>query len=115
MNVPAATYPAYICCNLGHAASEEGETMVAYLIAAITEVTDPERFAEYRRGIGANVAAFGGKYVTGRARPEVLEGDWQPLGITVVEFESAARIHEWYESAEYQALLKVREGAAEHG
>jgi len=86
--------------------------MATYLIAAITDVTDPERFAEYLRGIGASGAADGGTYVTGRARPEVLEGDWQPLGITVVEFESAARIHEWYASAEYQRLLKVREGAA---
>jgi len=35
--------------------------------------------------------------------------------VTVVEFESAARIREWYESADYQELLRVREGAARVG
>jgi uncharacterized protein (DUF1330 family) len=89
--------------------------MATYLIAAITAVTDPERFAVYRRGVGATIAAYGGTYVTGRGTPERLEGEWQPLGITVVEFESAARIREWYESAEYQELLRMRKGAASVG
>lgn len=42
---------------------------------------------------------------------ERLEGDWQPFGITVVEFESAERIRDWYNSATYQQLIRVREGA----
>ncbi len=50
--------------------------MAAYVIAAITAVSDPERFAAYRRGVGASVAAYGGKYVTGRGTPERLEGEW---------------------------------------
>ena len=85
--------------------------MAAYLIATIHAITDPERFSEYRRHVGASIAEYDGKYVTGHHPVERLEGDWQPFGITVVEFESAERIREWYNSDTYQELLRIREGA----
>ncbi len=85
--------------------------MAAYLIATIHEITDTERFAEYRRHVGATITEYGGKYVTGHHPVERLEGDWQPFGITVVEFESAERIREWYNSDRYRELIRVREGA----
>ncbi|HVC83560.1 MAG TPA: DUF1330 domain-containing protein [Chloroflexota bacterium] len=87
--------------------------MAAYLIVAIKEISDSERFAEYRRRVGATLEAYGGKYVTGRGTVETLEGNWQPVGLTVVEFANAERIHAWYESAAYQELTPLREGAAE--
>ena len=86
--------------------------MAAYLIVAIKEISDAERFAEYRRRVGATLEAYGGRYVTGRGPVEALEGEWQPLGITVVEFANAERIHAWYNSAAYQALTPLRAGAA---
>jgi len=89
-----------------------GRDMAAYLIVAIKEISDPERFAEYRRRVGATLDAYGGKYVTGRGPVEALEGDWQPVGLTVVEFADTERIHEWYDSSAYQALTPLREGAA---
>jgi len=49
--------------------------------------------------------------VTGYHPVERLEGDWQPFGITVVEFESAERIREWYTSDRYRELIRMREGA----
>jgi len=35
-------------------------------------------------------------------RTEVLEGDWQPKRIVVLEFESLARAHQWWDSPEYR-------------
>ncbi len=84
--------------------------MAAYLIVAIKEISDPERFTEYRRRVGATLDALGGRYVTGRGPVEVLEGTCQPVGITVVEFADAERIHAWYDSAAYQELTPLREG-----
>ena len=86
--------------------------MAAYLIVAIKEIADQERFADYRRRVGATLDAYGGKYVTGCGPVEALEGDWQPAGLTVVEFANAERIHEWYDSAAYQELTPLRAGAA---
>jgi len=52
--------------------------MPAYLISNI-EVTDPAAYEEYKKGVGATVAAYGGRSLV---RPggtmEVLEGDWAP-------------------------------------
>jgi uncharacterized protein (DUF1330 family) len=41
----------------------------------------------------------------------VLEGDWNPNRVVIVEFPSLATIRDWYESDEYKEARAVREGA----
>ncbi|MCH7491425.1 MAG: DUF1330 domain-containing protein [Gemmatimonadetes bacterium] len=43
---------------------------------------------------------------------EVIEGDWDPHRIIVLEFESVARAKEWYSSPEYAPALAIRLKAA---
>ena len=38
----------------------------------------------------------------------MLEGDWNPQRLVIVEFESMKRFHEWYNSPEYAPLKQVR-------
>jgi uncharacterized protein (DUF1330 family) len=38
----------------------------------------------------------------------VLEGDWRPNRIIVIEFESVDQAKRWYHSREYQAALPGR-------
>jgi len=42
----------------------------------------------------------------------VLEGDWEPTRLVVLEFEDLDAVKRWYDSPEYQAAKKLREGAA---
>jgi uncharacterized protein (DUF1330 family) len=41
----------------------------------------------------------------------VLEGDWRPRTIIVVEFPSAEQAQAWYRSPEYASALAVRDEA----
>ena len=43
---------------------------------------------------------------------EVLEGDWNPQRLVILEFESMERFHEWYNSLEYAPLKQLRREAA---
>jgi uncharacterized protein (DUF1330 family) len=45
-------------------------------------------------------------------RVETLEGDWQPEGITVLEFPSVERVKEWYDSPEYAEFKALRHRSA---
>jgi uncharacterized protein (DUF1330 family) len=40
----------------------------------------------------------------------VLEGDWQPTRLVVVEFPDLEAAKAFYESEEYRAAMKLREG-----
>jgi len=59
--------------------------MTAYLIADV-DVTDPSHFEEYNRDVPATEARYGGKYLGRGGATKVLEGDWQPHRLVIVEF-----------------------------
>jgi uncharacterized protein (DUF1330 family) len=81
--------------------------MPAYVIANI-EVTDPDGYRAYAERVGATIAAHGGRYLARAGRSDVLEGDWQPARLVILEFPSIDAAHAWYASAEYAELRKVR-------
>lgn len=85
--------------------------MAAYVIAEI-DVTDPVGYEEYRRLGPPTVAAYGGKFVVRGGKVEVLEGDWAPKRLVVLEFESAERAKKWWASKEYSAAKQVRQKSA---
>ena len=85
--------------------------MAAYVIAEI-EVVDPAGYDEYRKGVPATIAAYGGRFLVRGGAVETREGGWAPKRIVVLEFESVARARAWYESPEYRPLLQLRERAA---
>ena len=50
---------------------------------------------------------------TSRAgKAEVLEGDWEPHRLVILEFESMGRVREWYDSPEYAPLKQLRDEVA---
>jgi len=85
--------------------------MTAYLVADI-EVTDPDAYAEYRRTVGASIAAFGGRFLARGGRTETLEGTWLPKRLVIVEFPSMERLQAWYASPEYAPALALRQRAS---
>ena len=85
--------------------------MTAFLIADI-EVTDPVGFDEYKRLANDTITAYGGKYVVRGGDFEVLEGDWSPKRIVILEFPSMSSLKAWYDSPEYAPLKRIREMSA---
>jgi uncharacterized protein (DUF1330 family) len=85
--------------------------MSAYVIVE-TDVTDPERYEQYKTAAPATIAAAGGRYLARGGDLAVLEGDWQPSRLVVLEFEDLAAAKSWHESQAYQQVRRLREGAA---
>jgi len=76
------------------------------------EVTDPERYEEYKVKAAASIVAAGGRYLVRGGAVEVLEGE-APAGRTVVlEFPTMQAALAWYRSDQYTAVRSIREGAA---
>ena len=82
--------------------------MPAFIFANIQSVTNPARFTEYQGKAGATVAQYGGKILGGGSKIEIADGDWLPVGVVALEFESLAKAKEWYNSPEYQAVIGGR-------
>jgi uncharacterized protein (DUF1330 family) len=85
--------------------------MPAYLIVE-TDITDPVQYEEYKAASPGAIAAHGGRFVVRGGETAVLEGDWSPKRLVVVEFDDLEAAKRFYESPEYQAAMKLREGAA---
>src|SRR5579875_1237724 len=85
--------------------------MSAYVIVE-TDITDPERYARYMAATPAAIAAAGGRFLARGGEVAVLEGDWEPSRLVVIEFEDLAAAKRFYASEAYQAAKELREGAA---
>jgi len=85
--------------------------MPAYLIVE-TDITDPELYEQYKAASPGAIEAGGGRFVVRGGEMAVLEGDWQPKRLVVVEFPDLEAAKRFYDSPEYQAAKALREGAA---
>jgi uncharacterized protein (DUF1330 family) len=81
--------------------------MSAYVIVEVN-VTDPQLFAEYAKGVPATIAAYGGKYLVRGGTVDEKEGGWTPKRVVVLEFPTLEQARKWYHSAEYKPLLEMR-------
>lgn len=85
--------------------------MPAYVFANI-EVTDPVLYEEYRKGVPATIAQYGGRFVARGGAVEGLEGGYAPKRVVILEFPSVERAKAWWDSPEYQPLRVLRQRAS---
>ncbi len=85
--------------------------MSAYLIADV-EVHDQNVYAEYRRQVLPLIQKHGGRFIVRGGAFEVLEGEWKPQRLVIIEFPDMAALNAWYSSPDYQPLIALRRGAA---
>lgn len=85
--------------------------MSAYIIVEI-DIVDPVGYEEYKKLASASVLKYGGKYIVRGGATEVLEGDWKPKRIVVLEFESMQRAKDWLNCEEYKEPRKMRHRTA---
>jgi uncharacterized protein (DUF1330 family) len=72
---------------------------------------NPDRTAmrPYAEQVQPTMAACGGRYRRGLAhRIEVLEGDWHPRALGMLEFPTFEQAQAWYQSPEYAPLKPIR-------
>ena len=85
--------------------------MAAYLIADV-DIKDAAMFEEYRRDVPATEERYGGRYLGRGGETKVLEGDWEPHRLVVIEFPDMASLMGWYNSPEYARLIEIRKRCA---
>ena len=85
--------------------------MPAYVIVE-TDVHDPGQYERYKAASPAAVHAGGGRFVVRGGELAVLEGDWGPSRLVVLEFPDLEAAKRWYDSPEYAEARRLREGAA---
>jgi uncharacterized protein (DUF1330 family) len=93
------------------AAGDQTHRMPAYVIAE-TEIHDPEQYGRYTAAVPETLAAYGGRFAVRGGELTVLEGDWQPARLVMLEFDDLEAVRRWFESPEYQEVKRLREGAA---
>ena len=84
----------------------------AYIIANV-EVTNPTQYEEYKKWSTEAMKAHGAEVCVRGGKVEVLEGDWHPARLVVVEFPSAAAAREWWNSPEYSEAKRIRQATSE--
>ena len=82
--------------------------MSAIMISDIT-VLNEEAFQTYRSRAAKVIEQFGGRYLARNGEVRVLEGQWKPKALVVVEFPSLEQAEAWYRSPEYAYALEVRD------
>ncbi len=84
--------------------------MAAYVVVDV-ERTDLERAARYSEMSGPSVERHGGRFLARGGALDVLEGDWEPERLVVIEFASTDAARAWFDSDDYREARAVREGA----
>ena len=84
----------------------------AYVVGQMT-VKNEMKWAEYRGQVLATLKPFGGELVFRGHQVKALSGECPHADIVVIRFASLADADGWHNSAAYQALIPVREEAAD--
>jgi uncharacterized protein (DUF1330 family) len=84
--------------------------MAAYLMAdVLPEDLEAYRASGYLEAAVATAEAFGGVYRARGGETIVLEGDWEPERMVIIEFPSMDQLLAWYSSPGYQEWAPVRQ------
>jgi len=86
---------------------------MATFFIATSRIKDPQKFADYGSRAGATFAPFGGELVIRGKAGETIVGGSDHQAVGVVRFTDSAALNAWYHSADYQALIPLRDEAAE--
>lgn len=86
--------------------------MAAYIVVEI-DVKDPAVFEEYKKLSPATIKQYGGKYLARGGATEVLEGEWKPKRLVILQFDSMDQARTWYNSPEYTHAKEFRQRSSE--
>lgn len=84
----------------------------AYVVGQVT-VKDEGKWAKYRNQVPTTIAQWGGELVFRGKQVAALAGNSPHSDIVVIRFPNISAVHEWYASALYQAIIPLRQEAAD--
>jgi len=84
----------------------------AYAIGHIT-VKDPAKWAEYRSQVPGTLAPWGAELLLRGKLAKVFSGTYAHTDTVAIRFPDLAAAQGWHGSAAYQALIPLRQQAAD--
>ncbi|MBA2778515.1 DUF1330 domain-containing protein [Billgrantia kenyensis] len=84
----------------------------AYVVGQVT-VHDPERWLEYVARVPETLSGWGGEIIMRGQRTAMLAGQPGHPNIVMLRFPDIRAVEQWYASPEYQALVPLRDAAAQ--
>ncbi len=82
--------------------------MAAFVIFDV-DINDFERYRDFMSGVKPAIESSGGKYLARGGAHKVVEGDWEPRRIVLLEFPSMEKAEEFYHGDLYQELKSIRD------
>jgi uncharacterized protein (DUF1330 family) len=83
----------------------------AYIVADV-KWSDPVKIEEYSRLAYPTLVAVGGKILAATDQPEIIEGEWRPGILVLVEFPTTEDARKWLDSPEYRPAREIRHQSA---
>lgn len=84
----------------------------AYIVGSIT-IKDLAKWSEYCSRVPATLAPWQAEIVFRGKRAAILSGESPHTDIVVIRFPDIAAVNAWHASAAYQALIPLRQQAAD--
>lgn len=89
----------------------ENQTGRAFCLFDNLDITDYAKLEEYKQKVFPVVTKFGGKYSVASERIRVVEGNWKPRYLVMIEFPNFDQANLWYDSEEYRELKELRKSS----
>ncbi len=86
--------------------------MTAFFIATV-QVKDTEKFQDYAARAAVTFQAHGGEMIMRGRSEQVLAGEGDNHAVGIVKFPNMAALEGWYGSDDYQAIIPLRDEAAD--
>jgi uncharacterized protein (DUF1330 family) len=86
--------------------------MPSCYIVGDVDVHDADRYKDYSSNTESTLEPFGGRFIVRGGDKEVLEGEWRPNRLVVIEFPDRESAQAWYDSEAYRAILPIRQEAS---
>ncbi|HYA41932.1 MAG TPA: DUF1330 domain-containing protein [Syntrophobacteraceae bacterium] len=77
------------------------------------KVKDDEKWGEYRGKVPQTLVQWGGEVIFRGRLVKVLSGQHSYVNSVIIQFPDSKSASGWYNSAAYQALIPIREQAAD--
>jgi uncharacterized protein (DUF1330 family) len=87
--------------------------MKGYCLFDNVQVNDAKKLEAYKEKAAPLVAKYDGKYIILGGQFSVVEGNWRPTFLVMIEFPSYEKANQWYHSEEYRELKALRLSAVE--
>jgi uncharacterized protein (DUF1330 family) len=84
----------------------------AYIVGQIT-IKSPEIWAEYCSKVPETIIPWGGELIFRGKQVAALAGNNPHADIVVIRFPDVAAVNNWFSATAYQALIPLRQQAAD--